>query len=153
MTPNSAHNLQMRTVYFIRPVGMAGPVKIGCSRYIEDRRDTLACWSPFALEIAASLPGTMNLERQFHARFAADHQRQEWFRWSPELQSVIDAVAAGTFDTSTLPPAAGLLALKKRGPWTQAQKDAARIRRAEWAKICAQHAVPPEPSPASRAAA
>lgn len=53
-----------RRVYFIKPVGLAGPIKIGCSYSPEKRRSALDCWSPFALEIIAQIDGGANLERQ-----------------------------------------------------------------------------------------
>ncbi len=90
-------------VYFIRPVGMDGPVKIGCSISPRGRKSDLSQWSPFPLEIAAQIPGDFRLERRFHAMFNDDHKTREWFDWSPELGAVIEAVAAGTFDVETLP--------------------------------------------------
>lgn len=93
----------MRYVYFIKPIGMDGPIKIGCSSSPELRRSTLATWSPFALEIVARLPGDATLERRFHARFYAQHERREWFTWTPDLQATIDAITVGVFDIESLP--------------------------------------------------
>lgn len=93
----------MSRVYFIRPIGMAGPVKIGTSRTPDRRLNTFETWSPFPLEIAAAIDGDYRLERRFHNHFAADHTHREWFKWSPQLEMVIQAVKAGTFDVSTLP--------------------------------------------------
>jgi hypothetical protein len=94
-----------RRVYFIRPIGMPqGPVKIGCSCWPDGRRQTLAAWAPYPLEIIAEIDGSLQIERRFHAKFADQHSHREWFTWSPELQTVIDSVAAGTFDIETLPP-------------------------------------------------
>jgi hypothetical protein len=110
------------SVYFIRPVGLRGPIKIGHSRSPECRRDALAAWSPFALELVATMAGGEDLERRFHALFEAQHARSEWFEWSEELQAVIDQVAAGTFDTSTLPDPVCLHARatkeRKQATWT-----------------------------------
>jgi hypothetical protein len=92
-----------RKVYFIRPVGMQGPVKIGCSKAPDGRRITLETWSPFPLEIVAEIDGCMDDERRFHSLFRHQHKSREWFDWSPELQSVIDAINCGTFDLSSLP--------------------------------------------------
>src|SRR3546814_12747101 len=41
----------MKRVYFIRPIGQAGPVKIGCSVGPNKRRPELETWSPVPLEI------------------------------------------------------------------------------------------------------
>lgn len=94
---------QPRTVYFIKPIGMNGPVKIGCSHSPDGRRSTLETWSPFPLEITAEIPGSLIVERRFHAYFMKQHKSREWFDWSPDLQRVIDAINSGTFDVETLP--------------------------------------------------
>lgn len=82
---------------------MAGPVKIGCSAAPDRRRYTLETWSPFALEIVATIDGDAKLERRFHCKFADSWERREWFTWTPALQAAIDAINAGTFDVATLP--------------------------------------------------
>lgn len=98
-----------RHVYFIRPIGMAGPIKIGCSASPDKRLGALETWSPFPLEIIATLEGTEHTERQFHALFAAHHERREWFRWCPEIEEAVAAINAGTFDRRTLPSPARLV--------------------------------------------
>ncbi|GLV28168.1 hypothetical protein TomTYG75_06920 [Sphingobium sp. TomTYG75] len=103
-----------RTVYFIKPIGMDGPIKIGCSRSPDGRCEALANWSPFALEVVAEIKGGFDLERRFHAAFAATHERREWFASSPELSAAIVAINAGTFNISTLPGPA-FLAHKNKG--------------------------------------
>lgn len=90
-------------VYFLRPRGSNGPVKIGCSKAPKSRVAVLEANLPWRLEIAASLPGSYDLERRFHARFLDQHTRREWFDWSPELEETIEAVRTGVFDTSALP--------------------------------------------------
>lgn len=126
----------MRRVYFIKPIGMQGPIKIGCSQSPDGRRRTLETWSPFPLEILADIQGDEKLERRFHAKFTEQHQSREWFRWSPELQATIDAVAAGTFDVETLPAPRRLhhghrTGPKKGTPWSEDRKAQAALRRAE----------------------
>ncbi|WP_230280240.1 GIY-YIG nuclease family protein [Croceicoccus sp. Ery15] len=93
----------MKRVYFIKPVGMDGPVKIGCSQSPTSRRDALSTWSPFELEIVAEIEGGFDTEQCFHAMFEEQHQRREWFSWSEQLQDVIDSINAGTFDFNDLP--------------------------------------------------
>lgn len=84
-------------VYFIRPVGMLGPVKIGCSGVPHYRLKALAAWSPFPLEVAAKIEyGDQTLERRLHGIFAASHSHKEWFRETPELTALIDRLAAGS---------------------------------------------------------
>jgi hypothetical protein len=91
------------TVYFIRPVGKCGPVKIGHTNCADDRLRGLMAWSPEPLEIAATIEGDFKLEARFHARFKHQHSHHEWFRASDELDEVISQIATGTFDVGTLP--------------------------------------------------
>lgn len=114
------YTARTRTVYFIRPIGMSGPIKIGCSCSPTSRRDTLATWSPFPLEIVAEISGSMDYERRFHTLFRDQHRGHEWFDWTPELQRVIEEVAGGTFDLQTLPLPLPLPNRKPRGNgWTE----------------------------------
>lgn len=93
-----------RRVYFIKPIGMDGPIKIGVSVAPERRREALEVWSPFKLEIVAEIDGDMMLELRFHALFAASQSHHEWFNVTPELLAVIAAINDGTFDLAALPP-------------------------------------------------
>lgn len=109
-------------VYFIKPVGMDGPIKIGCSISPESRKSALDTWSPFALEILAEIDGSQWLERRFHAAFIHLHQRREWFDPAPELLATIEQIKAGTFDTDSLPEPRRVSTLNnKRPPWTSRQ--------------------------------
>lgn len=91
------------TVYFVRPVGERGPVKIGHSFNPIERLSTLMAWSPIPLEIAATIAGGPGLEARFHALFKHQHSHREWFRASDELDSVIAQIRAGAFDVRSLP--------------------------------------------------
>lgn len=91
------------SVYFMRPIGLDGPVKIGCSVRPHDRLTTYAAWSPMRLEIAVTTPGYVHLERRFHAAFAAHRSHHEWFNAAPEITATIEALREGRFDFSTLP--------------------------------------------------
>lgn len=93
----------MKRVYFLRPAGCEGPVKIGCTIDLPGRLRSAACWSPFELEVLATIEGGYDLEHQFHALFAADHERLEWFSWSSRMDETVAAINAGTFDPSALP--------------------------------------------------
>lgn len=90
-------------VYFMRPVGARGPVKIGCSTAPDDRLKLYMSWSPVDLEVAATVPGGYPLEWAFHHRFVHVHARHEWFNADDDLDAVIEAIRAGTFDVDTLP--------------------------------------------------
>lgn len=82
-------------VYFIKPVGADGPVKIGCSGVPARRLEGLAVWSPVPLEVVAVVPGDYALERALHGHFAHLHSHREWFNASAELTAAIAKIAAG----------------------------------------------------------
>lgn len=88
-------NADIKTVYFLRPVGMEGPVKIGCADIPELRLNEFLTWSPFPLEIVATVVGTYNLEQNLHECFADQHSHREWFHASPKLTKLIDDLRAG----------------------------------------------------------
>jgi len=76
-------------VYFIKPVGLDGPIKIGCSRIPADRLITLTLWSPFPLEIIGSTQGSYADERFLHQCFANWHSHAEWFHPASGLREEI----------------------------------------------------------------
>ncbi len=78
-----------KRVYFLRPVGQLGPVKIGCSVLPDLRLETLTTWSPVRLELICSVPGTHKDERTLHGMFAKHHVHGEWFGASKELLALI----------------------------------------------------------------
>lgn len=126
MSRDTVHNRRPKTVYFIRPVGMESPVKVGCSQSPEGRRGSLATWSPFSLEIIAEIDGDHWLERRFHAYFRDTYQRREWFGWSDRMAAVVAAINAGTFDKSILPEPTRIGRLHiKRKPWSEESKRSA----------------------------
>lgn len=85
-----------KKVYFIKPVGMDGPIKIGCSDRPASRLITLSAWSPFELEIIGSVSGSFSDEGKLHRRFSDLHTRKEWFMSSPLLRQTIERILAGT---------------------------------------------------------
>lgn len=82
-------------VYFMKPVGQDGPVKIGCSERPNDRLSTFMTWSPIPLEIAATVPGDFALEKNIHECFADQHSHREWFHPSARLTKLIEDLANG----------------------------------------------------------
>lgn len=82
-------------VYFIRPVGQRGPIKIGCSQAPQNRLAQMMGWSPLDLEVVVTTPGDFDLERRIHGLFAADYRRNEWFSASDRLYALIDGLLAG----------------------------------------------------------
>lgn len=90
-------------VYFLRPVGADGPVKIGHSGCPLVRLKAVSSWSPVELEIAAYTPGSRSLESRFHAMFAKDRLHGEWFAPSDALSAMIANIQCGEFDVDSLP--------------------------------------------------
>jgi hypothetical protein len=80
----------MKRVYFLRPVGQLGPIKIGCSKLPELRLETLTTWSPMRLEMVCSVPGSHKDERTLHGMFRKHQVHGEWFGASKELLALID---------------------------------------------------------------
>jgi len=87
--------VETRYLYALRPKGMAGPVKFGCSIEPEERLLAYARWSPFQLELAFRIPGNMSLERKVHRYCAASHSHNEWFAASERVEEIIAIVSAG----------------------------------------------------------
>ncbi len=85
----------MSSIYFLRPVGMNGPVKIGTSQTPGLRLDTYTAWSPLPLEIAVTIPGSLDLERNIHECLADLHSHGEWFKADARLDAVIDGLKSG----------------------------------------------------------
>lgn len=89
-------------IYFVRPVGAPGPVKIGCSESPEKRLETLMTWSPMPLEIAATVPGSFDLERNIHQCFADLYSHREWFFADDRITTVIERLRAGAAITEAM---------------------------------------------------
>lgn len=81
-----------RYVYFIKPVGMQGPIKIGCSRAPANRLMDLATWSPYPLEIIGQVEGTFKDELFLQNSFSEIHSHHEWFHYSDALWAVIQKI-------------------------------------------------------------
>lgn len=110
----------MKRVYFLRPVGQIGPIKIGCSVQPEARLDTLTIWSPLRLEIITTAPGGHDREATLHGMFRKHHLHGEWFNACKELLALIDVVIA----TGELPdlPKVVRFPTKRRAPTIKAVK-------------------------------
>jgi hypothetical protein len=97
-------------VYFIRPKGMLGPVKIGYSWCPKQRLYELAAWSPFPLEIVFSIEAKPELERKLHRRFYESHLHREWFSPTADVVRAVQALEAGL-------PFEGVIDLSIQGKW------------------------------------
>ena len=82
-------------VYFVKPVGQAGPIKIGHSTYPPARLNTLQTWSPVELELVSSFQGSLATEKAVHERFAKWQVRGEWFEPVPELVALMGGIRDG----------------------------------------------------------
>lgn len=114
----------MSRVYFIKPVGLDGPIKIGCSYRPENRLLDLGAWSPWPLEIIGSVPGIYHDEQFLHRCFADSHSHREWFHSTPALRDAIAVIlSAGdmTVAHSTLTPKGSIRTGNKNG-WTEERK-------------------------------
>ena len=78
-------------IYFVR----AGRnVKIGVAEDPRSRIATLQTASPVTLKIMAIAPGSFEEERAYHALFANNHKRGEWYRITPDIKQAISEVRA-----------------------------------------------------------
>jgi hypothetical protein len=82
----------MSYVYFMRPVGRLGPIKIGYSTLPDLRLAQHQVWSPDPLELLAKAPGTPTDECTLHSMFSDSWLHCEWFRASDELLMLIGHV-------------------------------------------------------------
>jgi hypothetical protein len=82
-------------VYFMKPVGAAGPVKIGCSGVPLQRLENLSTWAPEPLEIVVTIPGDFDTERSIHETFADLHSHREWFRADQRLTDLMQKLLDG----------------------------------------------------------
>ena len=83
---------RQRYVYFI--AGETGPVKIGVAVDPQKRLSGLQTSHPIPLAILAVTPGSVQVEREYHQRFAAHRVRGEWFTRAPEIVAEIERLAA-----------------------------------------------------------
>lgn len=83
-----------RLVYFVKPVGMAGPIKIGRTYLpIATRLSQMASNSPLSLELIHVVAS--DKEHAIHCHFADAHSHGEWFHPIPRLLAAIEALKAG----------------------------------------------------------
>lgn len=135
--------MRQATVYFLRPIGMDGPIKIGFSVDPDGRLNTYMSWSPMPLEMAARLRGPRDLERRFHAAFAIHRIHHEWFEATPALTATIAAINAGAFDIATLPAPSGPRSV--RDEWSAQKRTGIALKSVASRQMYEQHVgFPPE---------
>jgi hypothetical protein len=82
-------------IYFMKPLGYLGPIKIGCSKWPANRLVSIGHVSPIPLEIICSAPGDFKLEHFLHTTFRHAHSHLEWFHPDPALMAGIERVKCG----------------------------------------------------------
>lgn len=132
--------MRTRYVYFFKPVGMDGPIKIGFSDVPANRLAIIASWSPIPLEMLVTIPGSAALEHNLHDCFNDCHSHLEWFHPSPRLLACIEALKSGipveeAVDLTDRRGTARKGEGTKRKPWSEARRRymtwTARLRQAE----------------------
>lgn len=124
-------------VYFVKPIGMDGPIKVGFSIEPLTRLSSFSTWSPFPLEIIGMVAGDLADETFLHQCFSHLHTHREWFLSSKELRQTIQTIlAAGTVDVvrDILIPKDGIKN-RSRGPRSPEVKLRTSYKmRIEWAQ-------------------
>lgn len=86
----------MKHVYFLRPEGERGPIKIGCSKMPTTRLRDVEIWSPIKLELIVAVEGDHREESILHQMFGDQRRHGEWFEYTDQLGQVIQyALRAG----------------------------------------------------------
>ncbi|WP_158809640.1 GIY-YIG nuclease family protein [Beijerinckia sp. L45] len=111
-----------RSIYLIKPVGMDGPIKIGCSHLPPKRLSELMHWSPVALEIVASFAGSTALEANLHSCLARSHSHKEWFFATNEVRQFIANILAGEPAEVAIDLGDKKGAPQRRSQWTPARR-------------------------------
>src|SRR6188508_28169 len=92
-----------RYIYFVKPEGMDGPIKIGCSNKPARRLASFGPHNPYPLEIIAVAPGDMSTERAIHEHYAEELWHHEWFHASPRLIAATTALKRGASLAQAMP--------------------------------------------------
>lgn len=126
-----------RFIYFLRPIGSDGPVKIGCSEAPVERLKQLMTWAPVPLEIVAQFPGGFDLERNIHECLSDMHSHHEWFHADPRLTGIIEKLRAGVSIAEAMDLSARVGSLRKKAKhWMQNPESRVRtsyVMKLHWA--------------------
>ena len=85
----------MKSVYFARPVGALGPIKIGVSRCPKRRVEELSFAEKRAVALMHTMNGDGKLEHALFRCFADIHERGEWFKPHWRLVGFIEQLKSG----------------------------------------------------------
>lgn len=75
-------------IYFIQ-VGRTGPIKIGFSKNIKKRLQTLQTANPYTLYVIGYMPGDKKVEKAIHRKFSYINIFREWFFYDANLMQYI----------------------------------------------------------------
>ena len=81
--------MQLRTIYFLQ-LGNNGPVKIGITKYLEPRIQSIQGCVPVPLQLVLTLRGNRLLEKKLHDRFAKYKIQGEWYELGDALRDFIN---------------------------------------------------------------
>lgn len=132
-------NCRQGYVYFAKPVGQSGPIKIGFSKSPQSRIQDLLLWSPIDLELICVVSGEAWWERRAHCYFAESHWRSEWFHSSQKLINAIERLRnGGPFlevvpESNTPHPQSALCNPKRRR--TIAQREHMSVAQLMWRRV------------------
>jgi hypothetical protein len=82
-------------VYFIKPVGLPGPIKIGCSSMPHARLTALMEWAAFPLELMGKVYGSYSEEKALHIELRDYRSHGEWFHPEPAVLDAIQRLMSG----------------------------------------------------------
>lgn len=82
-------------IYFMKPVNLNGPIKIGHTVMPDHRLCVLGYWSPFELEFIGLHEGTIGDEWNLHTKFASYRLHNEWFLPSDEMNDCLAKLSGG----------------------------------------------------------
>lgn len=83
------------TVYFLKPVDLAGPIKIGISWDFDNRLRVIQCDSPVELEVLAKVDAQLKDENVLHRMFGDLNVRGSWYRPDERLLLLISKLREG----------------------------------------------------------
>jgi transcriptional regulator with XRE-family HTH domain len=89
-------------VYFAQ-IGHFGPIKVGQTDKLEARLAVLATYAPEPLRLLFAFPGTLDVERSIHERFAHIRTHREWYRPDQELLAFIEQARQTEWPTIAAP--------------------------------------------------
>lgn len=83
-----------RLVYFVQCEDEFGPVKIGISDDVQRRLADLQSCNPYPLRLLTVISGGLLMEQALHKRFGKWRRNGEWFSYSAELRTFVEALIA-----------------------------------------------------------